>query len=182
MTEYVVEWSHWRRYPGLDYDVAAWKKGKKTAARVSLVWSAFLLQSVPAKVLKDEGYKPAMHGGKTICRIYLTLASLDPLKTTLGEPVASAETICSWRDQFSRPIGRLYSLALALNELNATREDKWRIIQRYLPTARLSPERWGDLLTHLELGLNVPAVKEICAEIVEGWKYPPRRERAEEAE
>lgn len=163
MSEYVVRWKHWRCVSTLDYYV-----GMLHDHSVSVAYAS------PRKMESwycKPGYngRVSQYGGKTECAIFLTLASLDPMKTTFGEPVARAEAICSWRDQFDRRVGRLYSLALALCELPEDYEVRLDILKHHFPLLCPSEDQVYSLVQSWEHADGL-TVKRICAEIVASWK------------
>jgi hypothetical protein len=168
--KYVVRWEHWRADGSLDRCV---RKPKDYPDK----W-------IHCRAWFEPFFPMAQHGGKTVCRIYRTVEALVPRgdgKTTDLVEVAHAETVCSWRDQFDRRVGRLYSLALALCELDVPLEewdgiDIWQPLVKVIEPFHPTGDQWEQLCGYIRHDKQ-SVVKQICAEIVDAWKHPPRSAR-----
>ncbi len=163
MTEYVVKWKHWRCAHEFDALVRWAKCGSMSvdyATRDMATWFQ------PSNVSR-----PAGHGGKTQCVIWEVG---DVSGTSTLTTVASAETVCSWRDQFDRRVGRLYSLALALCDWDAPIEDRYHIFCNH--AGHYSDSAAWDMYDALDT-YDRGCVKRICSEIMQSWRTPPHRER-----
>lgn len=164
MNEYVVRWEHWRADGALD----TFKRKPRDYPRMWLVRQDWYRT--------HRSLHPALHGGKTVCIIG------DPaiVEFVGGKwhmiPLASAETVCSWQDQFDRRVSRLYSLALALCRLDYSQHtmDMYDVLDKCACAGGpVSDEVWEQLSGYIKPG-NEREVKRICGEIVQSWKHPPR--------
>lgn len=120
---------------------------------------------------------PAQHGGKTECRILALIPTFADGSGSYYTQVASAVTVCSWRDQFCRKTGRLYSLALAMADPVWTAEEQealafWQPLAQQVPD--IDANTW-ELLSGYIILHDIPQVKAICAEIVAEWRKTKRK-------
>ncbi len=179
MTEYVVEWQHWR-YPDTVDEYRTWYTEGQISAGLADAWVTserlrpvglfrhWRLTANRYACVPSSWTGPSGHGGKTICYIYQPNSD-EPNDLML---VAHDESVCSWRDQFSRRAGRLYSLALALNKLDWDHIDKYRFMYRY---------KFVNLSSLTDIGLSIAfnfgeeaQIKAACALIVAAWRKPKR--------
>lgn len=179
MSEYVVVWRHLRPCGATaDSLLSLWLQGLLTEDELRDAELARLGILPGFDPLCTNGkwasvkLWPAQYGGTTECRIYPTLVSLDPLKTTYGEPIAFAEALCGRSDQFDRRIGRLVSLALALSKSDVNLSEKWAILTNNvrLTTDGYMHKSQVDPLFDAWHAQDQSAVKTVCAKIVESWK------------
>jgi len=186
MPEYVVRWRHLRPCGATaDSLLSLWLQGLLTddELRNQELARLGILPGFDPLCTNNKWASvklwPDQHGGKTECRILLPRDD-DEAVLACGRRLmmicASAESVCSWRDQFDRRVGRLYSLALALCELDAGWGVKHAILEQHFGYFTID---W--MLGNLAIYAAVPnqtAVKEICADIVRSWKTN-RKARAE---
>lgn len=173
MSDYIVKWRHLRWPKNVDDLLRNWYRGRLTTKEFMAVLDAYG-EPVPMFVLRDAELYPAQHGGMTECGIYCAGRAYDSSEdidvTTEPHIVASAISICSWRDQFDRRTGRLYSLAYALCKLTDVAACiRCSIMIGHFPdhlTTQTVP--LYDAFEANDLG----AVKRICAEIVAAWRKP----------
>ena len=173
MGEFVVKWRHLRYPSGIDdfhKDCLQHRVSVNDLLRCAEAWG----MSTTRELAESEKC-PSQHGGQTRCRIYQVVDAPEGGERGALKEVASAEAVCSWRDQFSRKVGRLYSLALALCEMsNLTPDDLdlWDALGTQTHDY-CKPYQFGQLCDCV-LSKDKPAVKRICAEIVGEWRKPRR--------
>lgn len=165
MTEFVVRWKHWRYPAAVDRWLALEKAGRVTMGQTERAIAKRTLRT--AREWQQDCTHLAQHGGSTLCVIWE--------QTDVGGPgslvtVATGEAICSWRDQFDRRVGRLYSLALALCEMPDLTPDDLDLWDAFGIQTRdyCKPYQFDQLCGYIMLK-DKPVVKSICAEIVKSW-------------
>lgn len=174
--QHVVRWEH-KRPCGATMDdvVTLFQHGDLDLEQFDRAAVAVQLRYVlPSWRWHDLGLWAAGSGGKTRCRICKVVrnAHADDNDSHL-ETVASAVAVCSWRDQFSRRVGRLYSLALALCELDRGPGLRWDIFCKNCDSFSFPADLAEKILVTMA-ARDKPAVKAVCAEIVAAWQHPVR--------
>lgn len=174
MSEYVVRWKHWRRCEEIDHWVKQAKLHRWSWANATP--SNMEEWYLDGNEVRRHKWPVSQHGGKTECRIYQRLSQNEIDKefehnsvVCTDHIVAHAEAVCSWRDQFDRRVGRLYSLALALCEIDLDISTRRQLLLQNGAHAW----EWDGKFVKLDTAIaakDKSAVKRICAEIVQSWK------------
>ncbi len=186
MTEYIVKWRHLRYSKAADMLLADVAQHKMPAATARMY-----LADQEAKTTQEWGETGphlSQHGGKTQCDIYHIVPSKDVPELWCEDEyahvyVASAEAVCSWRDQFDRKAGRFYSLAYAMCDWqecptlsDLTRRGVWATLAGLVSCFHCGNRAWrllrGRILTHNHKGTG-----RAVARIIRRAKHHPKAGR-----